>query len=173
MSKLLRKMTKKKMLYCILLDKFALHVPNCYDIYREIHLNCRRGKYQKVIKNSSGTTDFALLNQTTNYCYFAENFTQMSKFYLNKSGKGSEKDFSIKVNGFTDNQAEHRLGKIHFELSQFIGKINETVRFDLINCRYPGAAIEFAISVCDSSKLDDAIALNVSNISSDSAPDND
>ena len=97
----------------------------------------------------------------------------MSKFYLNKSGKGGEKDFSIKVNGYNDNKTEHRLGKIHFELSQFIGKINETVRIDLINCRYPGAAIEFAISVCDSSKLEEAMALNVSNISGDSAAEND
>ena len=65
MSKLIRKMTKKKMLYCILLDKFVLNVPGCTDIYREIHLNCKRGKYQKQIKNKCGTTDFALLNSNT------------------------------------------------------------------------------------------------------------
>jgi len=41
----------------------------------------------------------------------------MSKFYLNKSGKGSDKDFSIKIDGFNDNRMKHRIGKVHFELS--------------------------------------------------------
>ena len=75
----------------------------------------------------------------------------MSKFFVNKSGKGSDKEFVFKVNGFNDNKTEHRLGKIHFDLSQYIGQIDETIRVNLTNCRYPGTMIEFTLSICDPS----------------------
>ena len=35
-----------------------------------------------------------------------------------------------------------------------------------MNTKYPGSSIEFSISVCDSDKIDEAMALNESNIAS-------
>ena len=66
----------------------------------------------------------------------------MSKFYVNNKGKGTKKDFCIKVNGCENDPLSRlintntnliRIGKIHIDLMDYMGMINHQVSFKLTN----------------------------------------
>ena len=72
----------------------------------------------------------------------------MSQFYLNKKGEGKHKDFVMKCDGLMDNKKQHRIGKVHFNLSEHFGAVNKPVKLYLHSGKVTGATVDFNISIC-------------------------
>ena len=75
---------------------------------------------------------------------------------MNKKGSGTKKDFSIKINAvekvtksgkINTNPKSIRVGKIHIDLLDYVGKINQTITLILKDQLYKGTSISLNISI--------------------------
>ena len=81
---------------------------------------------------------------------------------MDKKEKGAKKDFSIKINAReyvpsnsnVKQKKPVRIGKVHFELTDYLGQVNANVSLNLVESLYKNSTISFNISICDPEELE-------------------